>query len=295
MNAIYIYTELRVFRIMMKNIIQLSFNNFLSGMLYKKYHVIFTLLKIASINMKFKLICIAILTNLIIGCGGGDGEDSNSSIPDYGNSNIGVPSSLIGKTLKQIVTNNDGSQNVIGVGKSITYTFIDNKTILGEGLHTLPTTSWSYSKKINNQAEVELEYSVGWAKDVLTFQTPTTGTYRSETGLITGTKGWHEGTFVLENYDANTPLPPDNSTKAGQVSFWASSNSSPINITVENKPIGTITKYFPSGVPDCGSEGTVTITLPIGTHTYTAKNDKNSWGPSQVKIEEDTCTTLQLR
>lgn len=114
------------------------------------------------------LLLVAGLAVLTACGGGGGGEDSP---PPSGASSAGAPPSIIGKTLVQTVQRNDGSPNVIGVGKKITYSFIDANTIRGEGLFTHPTTSWSYGLN-GNVATVKLVYAVGYANDTLTFTLP---------------------------------------------------------------------------------------------------------------------------
>ncbi len=233
----------------------------------------------------------------IYGCGGGAGGDT----PSTGNNNVGAPSSIIAKTVVQTVTRNDGSVNILGVGKKATYNFIDANTILGEGLHTLPTTSWSYSLR-GNEAKVNFGYSVGYANDTWVFTSPSGGTYRSETGLNTGTKGWHEGTFTVSEYTGKTGTgSPGNGAgtgggnATGQIAVWSGTASGgDISVFIDNTLVGTLTRYYTS-TPNCGDSGTVTKTLPIGTHIISGKaTGGTSWGPTNVTITAGGCLTVEF-
>lgn len=241
---------------------------------------------------------------LLAACGGGGGDDI--SVPASGNSASGAPSSIIGKTVVQTVTRNDGSAAVIGVGKQIHYSFVDANTILGEGLHTLPTTSWSYHLN-GNVATVDLEYSVGWAHDTWTFTSPTGGTYHSDTGLITGTKGWHEGTFVVVDGTGTQSGTGDTGGtggtggttggggSTGQVAVWTSRSSGPnIDVSIDGVAVGTLTQYF-TGTPNCGDAGTITRTLPVGSHTVKGTAGTLTWGPSSFNITAGGCLMYQLQ
>jgi len=140
-----------------------------------------------------------------IGCAD-DGDDDTTPATYSGSgtsTGFQAPPSIFGYKMVQTVKTNDGKSNTIGVGKTITYQFIDSNTILGDGLHAYPTTSWSYSKSGSTGTAV-LKYENGESKDVLTFTSATAGTYRSDVKLITGTTGWHEGTFEITNVGTGT-------------------------------------------------------------------------------------------
>jgi|688.fasta_scaffold458962_1 hypothetical protein len=235
------------------------------------------------------------VTAVLVACGG----DEGSSTPSSGNSVVGAPSSIIGKTVVQTVTRNDGSANVIGVGKQITYSFVNANTILGAGLVTLPTTSWRYSLN-GNDATVDLTYSVGYANDVWTFTSPNGGTYRSNTGLITGTKGWHEGTFTVSNYSGSGSGSGSETgagtgtSSTGQIAVWSSDpKGGNISVSIDGSFAGTLTQYFTS-TPTCGANGTVTKTLSAGSHTLSATATGGSWGPTTFNITAGGCLTFQL-
>ena len=122
---------------------------------------------------------------LLTACGGESTSDSSTS---SGSSASGAPSSIIGWKLVQRVVTNDGKSTTIKPGNSVTYSFIDARTILGAGLNTLPTTSWTYSAS-GSSAIARLNYSVGYSIERLTFSSATSGTYRSESTLNSGTTG----------------------------------------------------------------------------------------------------------
>lgn len=230
------------------------------------------------------------LTSLVACGGGGDG-----SISPSGNSTIGAPTSIIGKTAVLTVERNDGSENVIKVGKTIRYSFVDANTILGEGLVTIPTQSWSYVLN-GNVAKIDMEMSVGWSKDSWTFTSPTGGTYHSDTGLITGTKGWHEGSFTISNYTGGDGSPSGGGSTTGQIAVWSSRSTTKTgstSVSIDNAYAGGLTTYYTS-TPTCGDSGTITKTLSVGTHSLSAVDGSLSWGPSNFTITPGGCLTFEL-
>ena len=211
-------------------------------------------------------------------CGGGGSGGSSSSVPTSGASSVGAPSSIIGLTLVETVSRNGytpavpGSTiNIVQPGGTIRYSFISATTILGEGVNVVPTTSWSYSLS-GNVATVKLVMPQGETTDLLTFTSPTGGTFRSDGRLINGTTFFFEGTFTVSNYVAssgsntssNTGSTTGNSSSnsgstsgntssgstqsptstTGRVVIWTSNSSSGfIDVTIDNVSVGTLTKY----------------------------------------------------
>ena len=128
---------------------------------------------------------------LFIGGCGGDEEGDNS-----GDSGSGAPESIIGWKMVQYVDRNDGQPTTIGVGRTVTYSFIDEHTILGEGLDTVPTTSWSYTSS-GSSATLNLNYEGGTEVHELTFTSETQGTYETNIKHIFGMTGWTAGRFTI--------------------------------------------------------------------------------------------------
>lgn len=89
-----------------------------------------------------------------------------------------MPEPIIGYKLVQYVERNDGKTTNISPGDTIMYQFVDTTTIQGEGLHTLPTVRWLFTRS-GNTATVVLEYEIGFSEDTLTFASATEGAYES--------------------------------------------------------------------------------------------------------------------
>jgi PKD repeat protein len=82
----------------------------------------------------------------------------------------------------------------------------------------------------------------------------------------------------------------------GNVAFFLDFNSSSVEVTVNGTYRGLITKYYTSGTPDCFGDGTVTVTLPQGAYTYTAKQTSlfgSSWS-GIVNVVNGSCRTYRL-
>lgn len=224
-------------------------------------------------------------------CGGGGGE---STVPSSGNNNAGAPTSFIGKTYVGKVTKNDGGPNVLAVGDTFTYTFIDANTIYGTGFVPVTTTGWDYTAN-GNTATVRLFFSAGRVVQKLTFLTPTSGTYHSDATLNSGTTGWHEGTFTLSNYNGGAGGGDGGGQgSTGQIAVWSGTASGgSIAVSIDNTPVGSLTSYYTS-TPTCGGSGTITKTLSVGSHSLSATASGKSWGPTNFTITAGTCLTYQL-
>jgi hypothetical protein len=82
----------------------------------------------------------------------------------------------------------------------------------------------------------------------------------------------------------------------GSISFWLSQDKGCGNVTVMLEGVGskTLSKYFTSGTPTCGSEGTVTFSnLPYGKYTFKASCSKYSWSNTITLAE--SCHTIHLQ
>ena len=82
----------------------------------------------------------------------------------------------------------------------------------------------------------------------------------------------------------------------GEVMFWTRSDLGCGNITVTiSGQSKTMTSYFTSGAPSCGTSGAATFELPEGTYSYSASCNNYHWGPSNVTVTENGCFRMELK
>lgn len=83
----------------------------------------------------------------------------------------------------------------------------------------------------------------------------------------------------------------------GQVVFWTSFNGSNIKVYVNGTLYGTITKYMPSGTaPSCDTQGFVTVNLPAGAYSFSAKEDSifgSTWNGT-INVANGACRNMRL-
>ena len=84
----------------------------------------------------------------------------------------------------------------------------------------------------------------------------------------------------------------------GSVVFWTSFNSNPIKISVSGTYRGLTTKYMTvNTAPACNLEGFVTVTLPQGSYSFTAEEDKLfsplRWSGT-ISVVNGECRSMQL-
>ncbi|HIJ83728.1 MAG: hypothetical protein HW380_2231 [Magnetococcales bacterium] len=147
--------------------------------------------------VKFLLMAVLVIIGGCLGGGGGSGGGSSDS---GSSTTVKVPSSIIGYKLVETVGTVEvlsGKPNTLSSGDTLEYTFVSNNQILGKGLLTMPTTSWSYEVPSSNQAKITLTYSTGQSIDTLTFSTDTTGSFTGTHTLITGSTVKYTGTFII--------------------------------------------------------------------------------------------------
>jgi hypothetical protein len=256
----------------------------------------------------FYKISLPIFALLLASCSSGS-DSSSSSPPSSGSSAVGAPTSVIGKTLVQRVTGNDGKTTTIAPPGSVTYTFISASEILGAGLVTIPTTSWSYSRS-GSTGTVRLNYSVGKSVEKLIFTSPTSGTYRSDSTLNSGLTGWHTGTFTVATASGGSTgggSTGGGSTGGGSTSggttgkitvYTNKSNTGGyIDVRVDGSGVGRLTQLFSSGSPTCGStsNGAITRTLSPGSHSVTATAQNGSTWSGTANVVADGCLNFLLR
>lgn len=105
-----------------------------------------------------------------------------------------------------------------------------------------------------------------------------------------GDNGYCSGTGTT-----GTGTTTGNQSTTGQVAVWTSrSSGSSIAVSIDNTAIGSLTSYF-SSTPTCGSSGTLTKTLSVGSHLIKATATGGSWGPSTINITAGGCLMYQLQ
>lgn len=84
----------------------------------------------------------------------------------------------------------------------------------------------------------------------------------------------------------------------GQVTIYHNcSNCNNVQVSVDGYYVGTLTKYYQSGSPICGTQsygGTVVKNLSAGSHNITAKDDYGNTWSGYVYITESSCKTYSL-
>ena len=251
---------------------------------------------------------VVILALTLVGCGGGEDETDPPYIPSSGGSGVPVPASIIGYKLVQYVERNDGKSLTIKPGDTITYSFIDAHTILGEGLNTLPTTSWSYTRTGENSATVELNYTQGFSTDELTFTSETEGTYESNAQAISGVTAWHAGTFEITGLDTRSGNGNDGgngradeacrTNNTGEITVYTTASSpGAITVYIDGNNVGSLSSYYTGDGPACGtsSDGAITETVRAGMHTVEASSSSGTWGPRSLEIDACGCSRWILQ
>ncbi|MEZ4878530.1 MAG: hypothetical protein R2801_00005 [Chitinophagales bacterium] len=78
----------------------------------------------------------------------------------------------------------------------------------------------------------------------------------------------------------------------GNVVFWTASDLGQITVSI-NGQTKTITQYYSTSSPSCGSTGCATFNLPAGTYSFTASSYKGNWSGS-VTVNSGGCSSRQL-
>ncbi|HEX2208322.1 MAG TPA: hypothetical protein VHG93_11620 [Longimicrobium sp.] len=107
-------------------------------------------------------------------------------------------------------------------------------------------------------------------------------------GNVTVTAG---GCTPWRLFSTGTPPPPAPGT--GQVAFWTdNAGLVPISVTV-NGLSGSITAAH-AAAPSCGVAGAYTVTLPAGSHGFTASNGAGVRWSGSVNVTAGGCSRLRL-
>ena len=88
------------------------------------------------------------------------------------------------------------------------------------------------------------------------------------------------------------------SSTSGQAIFWTASGTlggSYIEIFVDGVSAGKLTSYYSNGVaPNCGSQGSVTITKSPGNYTWSGTGQDNTKFTGTVIVAVGTCVKVQI-
>lgn len=95
------------------------------------------------------------------------------------------------------------------------------------------------------------------------------------------------------------PTGPDQgSSQSGtaRLSVWTDATSTgPIDVTVNRSAAGTLSTRF-SSAPQCGQSGTLTVTVPSGATTISARSSNGTtWPDNTVQVGANQCFLYQLR
>lgn len=261
-------------------------------------------------------LCLA-LSLLLSGCGGGGGSGSSSS----GSSSVGAPTSLIGKKVVMTVTKSSyvpsspgATISITQPGGTIEYTLVSSTQVIGKGLLTIPTISWSWALFTGNAGKLYMHMQYGDTTDTYTFTSSTGGTWHQSGSLVTGTTFQFDGTFTIATSSGTTGSGSTGSGSTGsgttgsgttspttgQITIWNSrstTQSGSTSVRIDNASVGSLNQYYTSA-PTCGmtSNGAaITRTLSVGTHSFSAADGNLTWGPSSFSITAGGCLLYQLR
>lgn len=70
-----------------------------------------------------------------------------------------------------------------------------------------------------------------------------------------------------------------------------------IDVSIDGKPVGSLTSYFPDEKPGCNTpsaRGIITIKLPAGKHTLEATSIDVNWPSHSFTVEKCECKVLPL-
>lgn len=82
----------------------------------------------------------------------------------------------------------------------------------------------------------------------------------------------------------------------GQVSFWTNIPlRGDIRIYIDGDYIGLLDSYFQKGKPQCGQDGTVTVSKPYGKHAFYAKYDGGMEWSGSVTFGSAGCQMMVLK
>jgi len=96
--------------------------------------------------------------------------------------------------------------------------------------------------------------------------------------------------YVVDNKSSTTPP-----IGTGKISFWTSwKNCANMKLYFDGKYAGKFSIYFPSGIPLCEQNGTITVKYKPGTYKFQAVSGWKNW-EGTVTIQKDGCQTFELK
>lgn len=115
-----------------------------------------------------------------------------------------------------------------------------------------------------------------------------------------GTTNWSGNITVTSSNCSKMQLKSSGGTNGGsdpgiqngKVIFWTNSNLGIITVNI-NGASQTITKYYTSGSPSCGTSGCATFDLKPGSYNFTASGNNLSWNDN-ITVTSGGCRQMQL-
>jgi hypothetical protein len=109
---------------------------------------------------------------------------------------------------------------------------------------------------------------------------------------ISGQYSWNGSVSVAAGQCTLYKLSAPSGATNGQLSIWTD-YSNQIAVGIDGSSVGTLTTYFPNGAPSCGQAGTITVTLPAGSHIVAGASGSYTWNGS-VNVVAGQCTLYKL-
>jgi hypothetical protein len=130
------------------------------------------------------------------------------------------------------------------------------------------------------------DYTVDWDFDISSSKV--SGTY-----TIDGTSYDYSGT--APEVDTTGETTSDDGTTG--IFFWTDNDGGHGDITIEvdGSYVGTLSNWFTSGTPEYGDQGTVSVSLTAGTHSYYAETaDQHYYWSSSFTLSEGEIRSQKL-
>lgn len=246
--------------------------------------------------------CLLITMLLLTACGGDGAEPSGAVSPISNTGDSSTASALtdiIGYKIVQTVQRSEstGTGSISQPGDTVEYTYLSSTQVLGAGLTTLPTSSWSYTYS-GSTATIQLNYgSIGDSREELQFTSAYEGTYKSITTLYSSgsvTTVW--GTFILSNTSSGGTTVTHNGITYGTVTspytgkVWLDRNVGAVRACQYLSDNSCYGDYYQWGRNKDGHESQTSLTTTtlatsidnVGSKFITKGSGTNDWVTSLV-------------